>query len=155
MFAFEQRFEVQAQRELDGFAGGTGGRNDDDPPGGRLSCEKGLRIGGEEVVAGYTHYCNIEKREAPCSGASHSAGRSTTPDDDTGARSSDTAAPRSPVAHSKTGGSGSNTDGRSDSNTAGRSRPVRRSSDLQNSTRRQPGFGPWRRRWQDRATARR
>lgn len=60
MFALQQRFELETQREFDRFAGGARRSNNDDPSGRRLSCEECLGIGGEEVVAGDTHCCNIE-----------------------------------------------------------------------------------------------
>jgi hypothetical protein len=55
MLALEQRLELKAQRQLDGFAGSPGGRDYNDPTGRRFGREKCLRIGREEVIAGNAH----------------------------------------------------------------------------------------------------
>ena len=44
--AFEERVEVQANREFDRFAGRARRRDDDDAPGGRLGRDKGVAVGG-------------------------------------------------------------------------------------------------------------
>ena len=59
VLALEQRLKVQAEGQLDGLAGGPCRGDDDDSPGRRLGCEECLRVGGEEMIAGYAHYWNI------------------------------------------------------------------------------------------------
>src|SRR2546422_5973803 len=55
----EERVDIEAHRELDGFAGRAGRGDHHDPPGGGLRGEEGVRIGGKEVIAGNSHGRNI------------------------------------------------------------------------------------------------
>jgi len=55
MLPLEQRLQLQAQRQLDCFAGGARRCNDDHSPSRRLSSEECLGIRGEGMVAGYAH----------------------------------------------------------------------------------------------------
>ena len=48
----EQRVQMQAQRELDGLAGGARGGDDDDAPGGMGRVAVGVGIGRKVMVAG-------------------------------------------------------------------------------------------------------
>jgi len=52
---FQQRFDLEAERQLDRFARSASRCDDDDPTGGGLGGEVSLGIGGEEVVAGDAH----------------------------------------------------------------------------------------------------
>jgi hypothetical protein len=55
MFALEQRVHVNAERQLDGFAGSARGSDDDDATFGVRSVAVGVRIRRKVVVAGRVH----------------------------------------------------------------------------------------------------
>ena len=56
MLPFEQGFELQTKRELDGLTRRACRRDDDDPSSRWFSSEKGLGIWRKEVIARDTHY---------------------------------------------------------------------------------------------------
>ena len=55
VLALQHGLEAEAEGDLDGFAGGASGRDDDDPAPGVRGVPVGLGIGREEVVAGGNH----------------------------------------------------------------------------------------------------
>src|SRR5207253_9078703 len=63
VLAGEQRVDLEAHRQLDCLARGTGGGDHDHAPGRGLGGEEGGRIGGKEVIARQAYGRNIERRQ--------------------------------------------------------------------------------------------
>ena len=62
--AFEERVEVQADREFDRLARRARRRDDDDAPSGRLGRNKGVAVGGEVTITWSAHPRNLLRLRA-------------------------------------------------------------------------------------------